>query len=127
MAILVTGGGGYIGSQMAHELLDAGERVVVLDDLSTGFRWAVPENAHFAAGDCGDQAFLTRLFREHGVEAIIHFAAFIVVPDSVRDPLLSQQYRQFPRADRISDRMRHPPFHLFLDCGGLWQSGSDSG
>jgi UDP-glucose 4-epimerase len=87
MAILVTGGGGYIGSQMAHELLDAGERVVVLGDLSTGFRWAVPENAHFAAGDCGDQAFLTRLFREHGVEAIIHFAAFIVVPDSVRDPL----------------------------------------
>jgi len=87
MAILVTGGGGYIGSQMAHELLDAGERVVVLDDLSAGFRWAVPENAHFAAGDCGDQALLTRLFREHGVEAIIHFAAFIVVPDSVRDPL----------------------------------------
>ena len=87
MAVLVTGGAGYIGSQMVHELLDAGERVVVLDDLSTGFRWAVPETAHFVVGDSGDQALLTRLFREHDVDAIIHFAACIVVPDSVRDPL----------------------------------------
>ena len=87
MAVLVTGGAGYIGSQMVHELLDAGERVVVLDDLSTGFRWAVPENVHFAVGDSGDQALLTRLLREHAVNAVIHFAACIVVPDSVRDPL----------------------------------------
>ncbi len=87
MAVLVTGGAGYIGSQMVHELLDAGERVVVLDDLSTGFRWAVPEAAHFVVGDSGDQALLTRLFSEHDVDAIIHFAACIVVPDSVRDPL----------------------------------------
>jgi UDP-glucose 4-epimerase len=87
MAVLVTGGAGYIGSQMVHELLDAGERVLVLDDLSTGFRRAVPETAHFVVGDSGDQALLTRLFREHDVDAIIHFAACIVVPDSVRDPL----------------------------------------
>ena len=80
MAVLVTGGAGYIGSQMVHELLDAGERVVVLDDLSTGFRWAVPENVHFAVGDSGDQALLTRLLREHAVDAVIHFAACIVVP-----------------------------------------------
>jgi UDP-glucose 4-epimerase len=87
MAVLVTGGAGYIGSQMVHELLDAGERVVVLDDLSTGFRWAVPDSATFMLGDSGDQALLTRLFREHDVDAIIHFAACIVVPDSMRDPL----------------------------------------
>ena len=87
MAVLVTGGAGYIGSQMVHELLEAGERAVVLDDLSTGFRWAVPESAHFVLGDSGDQALLTRLFREHDVDAIIHFAACIVVPDSVREPL----------------------------------------
>ncbi len=87
MAVLVTGGAGYIGSQMVHELLDDGERVVVLDDLSTGFRWAVPETAHFVTGDSGDQALLTRLFRDHDVDAVIHFAACIVVPDSVRDPL----------------------------------------
>jgi UDP-glucose 4-epimerase len=87
MAVLVTGGAGYIGSQMVHELLDAGERVVVLDDLSTGFRWAVPESANFVVGDSGDQALLARLFREHGVDAVIHFAASVVVPDSMRDPL----------------------------------------
>ena len=87
MTVLVTGGAGYIGSQMVHELLDAGERVVVLDDLSTGFRWAVPDNARFVPGNSGDQALLTRLFREYDVDAIIHFAACIVVPDSVRDPL----------------------------------------
>src|SRR6516225_2625890 len=86
MAVLVTGGAGYIGSQMVHELLEAGERVVVLDDLSTGFRWAVPESADFVRGDSGDQALLARLFREHDVDAIIHFAACLVVPDSVRDP-----------------------------------------
>jgi UDP-glucose 4-epimerase len=85
MAVLVTGGAGYIGSQMVHELLDAGERAVVLDDLSTGFRWVVPESAHFVLGDSGDQALLTRLFREHDVDTIIHFAACIVVPDSVRE------------------------------------------
>ena len=87
MTVLVTGGAGYIGSQMVHELLDAGERVVVLDDLSTGFRWAVPKSAHFVNGDSGDQALLARLFREHNIDAIMHFAACIVVPDSVRDPL----------------------------------------
>jgi len=87
MAVLVTGGAGYIGGQMVRELLDAGERVVVLDDLSTGFRWAVPESAHFVLGDSGDQALLTQLCREHDVDAIIHFAACIVVPDSVREPL----------------------------------------
>jgi UDP-glucose 4-epimerase len=86
-AVLVTGGAGYIGSQMVHDLIDAGERVVVLDNLSTGHRWAVPEIAVLAIGDTGDQALVTRLIREHDVETIIHFAASIVVPDSVRDPL----------------------------------------
>jgi UDP-glucose 4-epimerase len=87
MALLVTGGAGYIGNQMVHELVDAGERVVVLDNLSTGFRWAVPEGAPFVVGETGDQALVTRLIREYEVDSIIHFAASIVVPDSVRDPL----------------------------------------
>jgi UDP-glucose 4-epimerase len=87
MALLVTGGAGYIGSQMVHELVDAGERVVVLDDLSTGFRWAVPEGAPLVIGETGDQALVARLIRDHDVDSIIHFAASIVVPDSVRDPL----------------------------------------
>jgi UDP-glucose 4-epimerase len=87
MAVLVTGGAGYIGSHMVLELLDAGETVVVLDDLSAGFRWAVPQEAIFVPGDAGDQALVSRLIEEHGVDGIMHFAAKIVVPESVADPL----------------------------------------
>src|SRR5262245_38661489 len=87
MAILVTGGAGYIGSHMALELIDKAERVVVLDNLSTGFRWAVPAAATFVEGDVGDQRLVGRLVGEHGITAIAHFAAKIVVPESVTDPL----------------------------------------
>jgi UDP-glucose 4-epimerase len=87
MTILVTGGAGYIGSHMVYELVDAGERVVVLDNLSTGHRWAVAEGVPLIVGESGDQPLVTRLIRDHGVDAIIHFAASLVVPDSVRDPL----------------------------------------
>jgi UDP-glucose 4-epimerase len=69
------------------ELVDAGERVVVLDNLSTGFPWAIAEQASLVVGDTGDQSLVSRLIREHRIEAIIHFAASVVVPDSIRDPL----------------------------------------
>jgi UDP-glucose 4-epimerase len=87
MTVLVTGGAGYIGSHMVYELVAAGERVVVLDNLSTGFDWAIAKGVPLIVGDTGDQALVARLIREYGVDAIIHFAASIVVPDSVRDPL----------------------------------------
>jgi UDP-glucose 4-epimerase len=87
MTVLVTGGAGYIGSHMVHELRDAGERVVVLDNLSTGQRWAVAEDVPLIVGETGDQPLVTRLISEYKIDAIIHFAASIVVPDSVRDPL----------------------------------------
>ncbi len=87
MAVLVTGGAGYIGSHMVLELVDAGEKVVVLDDLSTGFRWSVPPEATLVVGDVGDQDLVTRLIDEHGIDSILHFAAKIVVPESVADPL----------------------------------------
>jgi UDP-glucose 4-epimerase len=87
MTVMVTGGAGYIGSQMVNELRDAGERVVVLDNLSTGHRWAVPDGVPLIVGETGDQPLVSKLIREHGVGEIIHFAASIVVPDSVRDPL----------------------------------------
>jgi len=87
MAILVTGGAGYIGSHMVHMLVDAGERVVVLDNLSTGFEWAVAKGVPMVVGDTGDQLRVAALIAEHRVDAIIHFAASIVVPESVRDPL----------------------------------------
>jgi UDP-glucose 4-epimerase len=87
MTILVTGGAGYIGSHMVHALVDAGERVVVLDNLSTGFDWAAAPAASLVVGETGDQSRVAALIAEHRVDAIIHFAASIVVPDSVRDPL----------------------------------------
>ena len=87
MTILVTGGAGYIGSHMVHELVDAGEPVVVLDNLSTGFRFLIPGSVPFVAGSTGDRELVAKTIRRHGVTAIIHFAASIVVPDSVSDPL----------------------------------------
>ena len=87
MTVLVTGGAGYIGSHMVHELLAGGEQVVVLDNLTTGFRFLVPPGVPFVVGSTGDRDLVARTLRHHNVTAIIHFAASIVVPDSVRDPL----------------------------------------
>jgi UDP-glucose 4-epimerase len=87
MTVLVTGGAGYIGSHMVYALVAAGERVVVLDNLTTGFDWAIAESVPLIQGETGDQALVARIIAEHGIEAVIHFAASIVVPDSVADPL----------------------------------------
>jgi UDP-glucose 4-epimerase len=87
MTTLVTGGAGYIGSHTVHALLDRGDAVVVLDDLSTGVRAQVGEAASFVKGDVADRALLEKTIRDHGVDAVIHFAGSIVVPDSVADPL----------------------------------------
>ncbi|MBA4785284.1 MAG: NAD-dependent epimerase/dehydratase family protein, partial [Rhizobiales bacterium] len=80
MAVLVTGGAGYIGSHMAWALLDAGEDVVVIDRLSTGFRWAVPPAARFYLGNVGNRELLAQIFAENDIDAILHFAGSIVVP-----------------------------------------------
>lgn len=87
MAVLVTGGAGYIGSHMVWELLDAGEEVVVLDRLSTGFEWAVAPEAKLIVGDVGDSALVRQTLDEHRIDSVIHFAGSIVVPESVADPL----------------------------------------
>ena len=85
--VLVTGGAGYIGSHAVLSLLDAGWPVVVIDDLSTGFDWAVPQGAVFAKGDVADSAFVAGLIGEQGIGAIMHFAGSVVVPESVENPL----------------------------------------
>lgn len=87
MPILVTGGAGYIGSQTVLGLVDAGETVVVLDDLSAGFEAAVSPNARLVVGDVGDAMLVSRLIAEHNIDAIIHFAGSIVVPESIAQPL----------------------------------------
>ena len=87
MTVLVTGGAGYIGSHMTYALLDRGERVVVLDNLTTGNRSQVSHAATLVEGDIGDEALLHRVIREHEIDAVIHFAGSIVVPESVEEPL----------------------------------------
>lgn len=88
MSVLVTGGAGYIGSHMALGLLDAGEKVVVLDNLSTGVRALVPSDATFIEGSVADRPLVQDILRKHGIHAIIHFAGSTVVPESVEKPLL---------------------------------------
>ena len=87
MTVLVTGGAGYIGSHMALRLGDAGEETVVLDNLSTGFDWAIDHRATFVQGDASDMDFVGRLIAEHKITEIVHFAGSIIVPESVTDPL----------------------------------------
>jgi UDP-glucose 4-epimerase len=87
MTVLVTGGAGYIGSHMALRLGDAGEAVVVLDNLTTGFDWAIDHRASFVQGDASDIQFVEALIAERGITEIIHFAGSIIVPESVTDPL----------------------------------------
>jgi UDP-glucose 4-epimerase len=87
MTTLVTGGAGYIGSHTVYALLDRGDRVVVLDNLSTGVRAQVGEAAAFVKGDVADRPLLEKTIRDHHVDAVLHFAGSIVVPESVADPL----------------------------------------
>jgi UDP-glucose 4-epimerase len=85
--IIVTGGAGYIGSHAVLALVDAGYPVVVIDNLTTGFRWAIHEKAVFIEGDIGDTALVERVVAEHDVKGIMHFAGSIIVPESVENPL----------------------------------------
>ena len=87
MAILVAGGAGYIGSHMVKDLLANGEEVVVADNLSTGHRKAVDPRAKFYIGDIRDRAFLDQIFINEDIKAVVHFAAFSIVPESMSEPL----------------------------------------
>jgi UDP-glucose 4-epimerase len=85
--VLVTGGAGYIGSHAVLALCDAGWPVAVIDNLTTGFRWAVPDHVPFYQGDIEDAELLARIFAEQGTRAVMHFAGSIIVPESVENPL----------------------------------------
>lgn len=87
MSVLVTGGAGYIGSHMAYALVERGEDVVVLDDLSAGFPSLVPFSARLIKGDAGDGSLVRHIIKEAQVDAVVHFAGSIVVPESVERPL----------------------------------------
>lgn len=87
MTVLITGGAGYIGGHAVLAFMDRGETPVVLDDLSTGSRTAIPPDVPFFIGDVGDTELVLRILETHKVNAILHFAAKIVVAESMSDPL----------------------------------------
>jgi UDP-glucose 4-epimerase len=85
--VLVTGGAGYIGSHAVLALIDSGHRPVVIDNLVTGFRWVIPDGVAYYEGDIEDQALLAKIFTDEAIDAVMHFAGSIVVPESVENPL----------------------------------------
>ena len=98
LKVLVTGGAGYIGSHAVLALKDAGHCPVVIDNLVTGFRWAIPDDVPFVAGNIADEELVASTLREHGIDAIMHFAGSIIVPESVENPL--KYYRNNTAASR---------------------------
>ena len=105
--VLVTGGAGYIGSHVVWALLEAGHRVVVLDNLSTGVREQVAPDALFVEGNVGDAALLDKLMPDHGIQAVMHFAGSIVVPESVEKPLLYYRNNTLNSHGLIDACVRH--------------------
>lgn len=85
--VLVTGGAGYIGSHAVLALLDSGHRPIVIDNLVTGFRWAVPDGIEFYDGNIADSQLMSRIIQDERVDAVMHFAGSVVVPESVDNPL----------------------------------------
>ena len=129
MSVLVTGGAGYIGSHMVLALTDAGHDVVVLDNLSTGLAWAVSPKAKLVEGDIADQPLVARIIKDHGVDAVVHFAGSIVVPDSVTDPLGYYNNNTCKSRSLIESSCegRRSAFHLLIDRCSLWQPEERAG
>jgi UDP-glucose 4-epimerase len=127
--ILVTGGAGYIGSHVVRQLGESGEKIVVLDDLSTGFRQAVL-HGDLVVGNTGDTKVLTKLFASHDIDTVMHFAAHTVVPESVADPL--KYYRNNTCASRtllehaLKAGVRHVVFSSTAAVYGIPSEGEAS-
>jgi UDP-glucose 4-epimerase len=116
MAILVTGGAGYIGGHMVLALLDAGEKPVVLDNMSNGVPWAVPEGVPFTFGDVGDYETVTRVLREHDVDTIIHFAAQLITPALYNDPLAYYQANTVKSRTLLAAASAHQVKHVIYSA-----------
>jgi UDP-glucose 4-epimerase len=126
MSVLVTGGAGYIGSHMVFRLLERGEDVVVIDNLSTGVRKSVPPAVTLIVGDVGDDTLTETVLRDHSVDAIFHFAGSVVVPESVTDPLKyywnnTSKSRNL-LATAVANRVRH---FIFSSTAAVYGSISD--
>jgi UDP-glucose 4-epimerase len=123
MTVLVTGGAGYIGSHMVHHLLEKGEDVIVLDNLSTGVKENLPAGIAFIEGDVGDEALLSNLFGSHSFDSVIHFAGSVVVPDSVAQPLDYYQNNTSASRSLIAACVRHQvPNFVFSSTAAVYGS-----
>ncbi|GGE00767.1 UDP-glucose 4-epimerase GalE [Aureimonas endophytica] len=121
MSVLVTGGAGYIGSHMVLGLVDRGEDVVVLDNFTTGFDWLISPAATVVTGDIADGELVGRIVKEHAVDAIVHFAGSVVVPDSVRDPLGYYFNNTAKTRDLIETAVRHGvPNFIFSSTAAVY-------
>ncbi len=124
--ILVTGGAGYIGSHVVRQLGQAGEAVITLDNLSTGFEAAVTAG-ELVIGDTGDAALLERIFKEHDIDTVMHFAAHTIVPESVADPL--KYYRNNTASSRtlLEAGQKHGVQHFVFSSTAAVYGIPDSG
>ena len=113
MKVLVVGGAGYIGSHCVRELLQSGHTPIVLDNLAFGHRHALEPNVEFYQGDLGDRELLTRIFSDHQVDAVMHFAAFAFVGESVHDPL-KYYMNNVEQTIRLLDAMTAAGVHRFV-------------
>ena len=129
MTVLVTGGAGYIGSHMVLALAEAGESVVVIDNLSTGFSTSLPEGVPLFIGDAADENLVEGVIAAHGVESIVHFAGSVVVPDSMRDPLAYYRNNTMTTRSLLNTAVKCGVnrFHLLFDRRGVRQSRADAG
>lgn len=124
--VLVTGGAGYIGSHAVLALLDSGHRPIVIDNLVTGFRRAVPGNVSFYEGDIADSDLLAKIIRNEAIDAVMHFAGSVVVPESVEDPL--KYYHNNTSNTRaligtiVENRVRHMIFSSTAATYGIPES-----
>jgi UDP-glucose 4-epimerase len=126
MSILVTGGAGYIGSHMVLELLDRGEDIIVIDDLSTGIRKSVPDSVKLFVGDVGDLDFTYNVLRSYAVDAIFHFAGSVIVPESVANPLKYYQNNTTNSRNLLTSAIRAGVrFFIFSSTAAVYGSISD--
>ena len=114
LAILITGGAGYIGSHAVVDFLQAGEEVVVLDNLTTGFDWAVQPQATLVCGDVADADLLSHLFAEYKIDGVVHFAGSVVVPESVENPLKYYLNNTAKSRDLIAACVEHGVKHFIF-------------
>ena len=114
MTILVTGGAGYIGSHMVLELIKHNEDLVVLDDLSTGFPALVPKNVTFIKGDIGNSPLVSNIIKDYGINAVIHFAGSIIVPESITNPLEYYLNNTVKSRSLIADAINHGIKHFIF-------------